>query len=79
MGMRIDLASFGMTPKSFVSEVQAFRRLIADPALTADDRKRAFGLIVQHATLLNPSDAGYAGAGVALKLALCSWLDSQPH
>jgi hypothetical protein len=55
------------------------RQLVADPALTPDDKKRAFGLIVQHATLLNPLDRGYEGAGVALKQALCSWLDSQLH
>jgi len=79
MGMRADFAAFGITPKSFVYEVQAFRVLVADPALTADDKKRLYGLIVQHATMLNPLDAGYEGAGVALKLALCSWLDSQPH
>ena len=79
MGMRIDFATFGVTPKSFVSEVQAFRQLVADPALTPDDKKRAYGLIVEHATMLKPTDAGYEGAGVALKLALCSWLDSQPH
>jgi hypothetical protein len=34
---------------------------------------------VQHATLLNPHDRGYEGAGVALKQALCSWLDAQTH
>ncbi len=79
MGMRADFAAFGITPKSFVSEVQAFRLRVVDPALTADDRKRLYWLIVQHATMLNPLDAGYEGAGVALKLALCSWLDSQPH
>lgn len=36
------------------------------------------GLIVNHAATLDPADAGFAGAGVALKEALCSWLDAQP-
>jgi hypothetical protein len=79
MGMRVDFNAYGVTPQTFVSEVMAFRQLVADPALTPDDKKRAYGLIVQHATLLNPLDRGYEGAGVALKQALCSWLDSQPH
>jgi hypothetical protein len=77
MGARIDFALFGVTPKSFVSEVQEFRQLVANPALTPDDKKRAYGQIVRHATMLNPLDQGYEGAGVALKLALCTWLDSQ--
>lgn len=79
MGMRADFALFGVTPKSFVTEVQEFRLLVADPALTPDDKRRAYGLIVKHATMLNPLDAGYEGAGVALKLALCTWLDWQTH
>ena len=79
MGMRADFAAFGITPKSFVSEVQEFRLLVTDPAQTAADKKRAYGLIVAHATMLDPRDPGYEGAGVAFKHALCSWLDSQLH
>jgi len=79
MGTRVDFVGYGVTPQDFVSEVLAFRQLVADPALTAEDKKRAYGLIVQHATLLNPLDQGYEGAGVALKQALCSWLDAQIH
>jgi len=79
MGMRVDCTVRGITPQTFVAEVLAFRQLVADPALSTDDKKRAYGLIVQHATLLNPQDRGYEGAGVALKHALCSWLDVQPH
>ena len=59
----------------FVAEVQAFRRSIHDPALSAADRRRAYDLIVHHAALLDPRDSGFAGAGVALKEALCAWLD----
>jgi hypothetical protein len=77
MGTRIDFALFGVTPKTFVSEVLEFRQLVANPALTPDDKKRAYCLIVKHATMLNPLDAGYEGAGVALKQAACTWLDSQ--
>jgi hypothetical protein len=79
MDMPVALVCSGVTPKSFVSEVQEFRQWVANPALTADDRKRAYCLIVRHATMLNPMDTGYEGAGVALKQALCSWLDSQTH
>jgi hypothetical protein len=79
MGIRIDFTACGVTPQSFVSEVLAFRQWVADPALTPDDKKRAYGLIVQHASQLNPHDLGYEGAGVALKQALCSWLDATTH
>ncbi len=79
MGTRVDFVACGVTPQSFVSEVLAFRQLVANPALTPHDKKRAYGLIVQHATLLNPLDKGYEGAGIALKQALCIWLDSLPH
>ena len=68
----------GLTPAGFLSEVQDFRESVADPALTLAEKKRALGLIVNHAATLDPSDAGFASAGVALKEALCSWLDAQP-
>jgi hypothetical protein len=79
MGMQTDSSRFDVTPNSFVSEVQDFRSVVTDPALTADEKKRAYGVIVKHAAMLDPRDAGYEGAGIALKLALCTWLDSQPH
>ena len=65
------------TPAGFLSEVQEFRQSVGDPALTLAEKKRALGLIVTHAAALDPADAGFAGAGVALKEALCSWLDAQ--
>lgn len=79
MGMRTDSDPFGITPNSFASEVQQFRDFVANPALTAEEKKRAYGLIVKHAALVDPRDPGYDGAGIALKAALCTWLDSQPH
>ena len=79
MAMHADFARFDITPNSFCSEVQEFRAFVTNPALSADDRKRAYGLIVKHATMLNPREAGYEDAGIALKAALCTWLDSQPH
>jgi hypothetical protein len=63
---------------SFVSEVEEFRVAIADPSVTFDAKKRAYGTIVVHAALLDPKDEGFWGAGVALKSALCAWLDYQP-
>ncbi len=59
----------------FVSEADAFRRAIRDPALTPEERRRAFDRIVHHAARLDPRDAAFARAGVALKEALCAWLD----
>lgn len=79
MGMQTGSSRFGITPNGFVSEVQDFRSVVTDPALTAAEKKKAYGVIVQHAAMLDPREAGYEGAGIALKLALCTWLDSQPH
>lgn len=68
----------GITPAGFLSEVKEFRESVGDPALTLAEKKRALGLIVEHAGALDPADAGFASAGVALKEAVCSWLDAQP-
>ena len=67
-----------LTPKAFLSEVGEFREAIADPRLTAEEKRHALGLIVEHAATLNPADPGYEVAGVALKEALCAWLDFDP-
>jgi hypothetical protein len=77
--MDVEFPRFGVTPKSFVSEVRAFCAFVAEPGPTQDDKRRAYIVIVKHATMLNPRDAGYECAGVALKEALSSWLESQPH
>jgi hypothetical protein len=58
------------------SEVQDFRGFVADPAPTLAEKKRAPG--ASSIATLDPSDAGFASAGVALKEAVCSWLDAQP-
>ena len=68
----------GLTPAAFLSEVQEFRATVGDPALTLAEKRRALCVIVEHAATLDPADAGFASAGVALKDALCSWLDAQP-
>ena len=67
-----------VTPAAFVSEVQEFRETVGDSSLTLAEKRRALGVIVEHAATLDPADAGFASAGVALKEALCSWLDAQP-
>ncbi|HEY2968134.1 MAG TPA: hypothetical protein VGK75_07165 [Casimicrobiaceae bacterium] len=78
MAMTIQAVETSLVPNRFVSEVEEFREMIADPSLTLDEKKRAYGLIVKHAALLDPEDAGFWRAGVALKVALCAWLDFQP-
>ena len=68
----------GVTAAAFVSEVQEFREAVGDSSLTLEEIRHALGVIVEHAATLDPADAGFASAGVALKEALCSWLDAQP-
>ena len=68
-------SAYGLTPDHFLSEVQDFRETIANPALTAEEKKRAYGLIVHHAATIDPRALGFESAGVALKEALCMWLD----
>ena len=79
MDIKGNRADHDMTPGNFVSEVQEFRAYCASAAPSAAEKRQAYGLIVQHATMLNPLDRGYEGAGIALKVALCTWLDSLPH
>ena len=76
--MTIDAVETRLAPDTFVSEVEEFRETIADPSLSLEEKKRAYGLIVKHAALLDPEDAGFWRAGVALKVALCAWLEFQP-
>jgi hypothetical protein len=66
-----------LTPTSLVSEVQEFRAAVANPQRSADEIRRAYGLIVNHAGNLNPQAPGFEWAGVALKEAVCMWLDSK--
>jgi hypothetical protein len=74
-----DNALHGLTPNHFLSEVRDFRDTMADPTLSADAKRRAYGVIINHAAALNPHDVGFENAGVALKEALCMWLDYQPE
>ena len=78
MALRLTRAEQVLTPGTFVSEVEAFQKTLADPAVSGYYKARAYALIVRHAALLNPRDTGFERAGVALKCALCAWLDSQP-
>jgi hypothetical protein len=66
-----------LTPTSLVSEVQEFRAAVSNPQRSADEIRRAYGLIVNHAGNLNPHAPGFEWAGVALKEAACLWLDSK--
>jgi hypothetical protein len=75
MRMHCDVAD--ISPDAFLSEVQVFRASVGDPSLPLAEKRRALGQIVEHAASLDPADAGFASAGVALKEALCSWLDVQ--
>jgi hypothetical protein len=76
--MPVHLAETGLAPSQFVSEVDEFRERIADPSVTSDEKKLAYDRIIAHAALLDPQDVGFWRAGVALKNALCAWLDYGP-
>jgi hypothetical protein len=65
----------GLTSIDFQSEVQAFRATVANPALTQDDKRRAYAVIVHHAALFDQRDAGFANVGMALHDACRMWLD----
>jgi hypothetical protein len=67
-------ANRALTPTCFVSEAQEFKLVMRNSLLDANERKRALCLLVNHAGMLKPGDAGFEGAGVALKDALCAWL-----
>lgn len=67
-----------VSPSGFLSEVAQFRETVADPAVPATEKARAYSDIVRHATRLDPLERGFEWAGVALKEALCLWLDARP-
>ena len=66
----------GIAAANFVSEVEEFRAAIADPAVDFAVKQHAWDTIVRHAAHLDPQDAGFWRAGVALKDAVCAWLDA---
>ncbi|HVO90115.1 MAG TPA: hypothetical protein VMV45_16360 [Casimicrobiaceae bacterium] len=63
------------TPREFVCEVDRFRDLLRDEQTPLASKEVAWSRIVRHAAELDAHDAGFAGAGLALKDALCAWLD----
>jgi hypothetical protein len=63
-----------LTPSCFVSEAREFQLAMRNPLLGTTEKKRALCLLVNHAGMLKPGEAGFECAGVALKDALCAWL-----
>jgi len=78
MGTVIQTQGIGFASGQFVSEVEDFRAAIDDPTVNFDAKKRAYDAILRHAAMLDPQEAGFWRAGVALKNALCAWLDFRP-
>ena len=78
MGMGVHKLNVGIAAGQFVSEVDHFRAAVADPAINFDVKKQAYDTILRHAAMLDPEDVGFWRAGVALKNALCAWLDFRP-
>jgi hypothetical protein len=64
-----------VTPGAFVCEVEHFRVTAADPAIALPIKARAWQAIIRHASMLDVRAPGFERAGVALKEALCVWLD----
>ena len=50
---------------------------MADPGVTREEKRRAYGLIVHHAAMVDPLDNGFANVGLALRDACLLWLDSE--
>ena len=78
MGMAVNMVKISLAAGTFVAEVEEFRQTIDDPAIDVDAKRRAYDTILRHATLLDPHEPGFWRAGVALKAALCAWLDFWP-
>jgi ABC-type nitrate/sulfonate/bicarbonate transport system substrate-binding protein len=74
MSTWLDPEDCAVTPAEFLAEVARFQEALADAEATLDDKAHAYALIVRHAARLDPHDAGFERAGVALKAALCAWL-----
>jgi hypothetical protein len=68
------IANQTLSPSRFVSEAQEFQLVMRNTAIDANERRRALCLLVNHAGMLKPGEAGFEGAGVALKDALSAWL-----
>jgi hypothetical protein len=66
-----------LTPTT-LSEVRDFRDAMANLTFSADAKKRAYGVIINHAAALNPHDVGFENAGVALRKHL-HVVDYQPE
>ena len=78
MALLLSEPDHALTPNAFVSEVAEFQEALADPAIADSEKAQAYAAIVRHAASLDPHDAGFERAGVALKEALCAWLCCQP-
>jgi hypothetical protein len=77
MGMQQSATGSSATYQ-FLSEVHQFRTVAVDPAVSDADKRNAYVQIVSHAAALDPHDVGFERVGVALKEALCMWLDCRP-
>jgi hypothetical protein len=75
MEMRARMEGSAVAAGQFISEVESFRDAIDDPTIAFADKKDAYDTILRHASQLDPHDAAFWRAGVALKDALCAWLD----
>lgn len=63
---------------AFVCEVERFRATVTNPSVPVPEKARAWDVIVRQAAMLDPRETGFERAGVALKEALCLWLDVRP-
>lgn len=75
---KVELESHHLSPQAFVAEVADFRDVVADPSRDLANKQAAWREVVLHAGMLDPQAAGFEGAGIALKEALCLWLDVRP-
>ena len=72
---QVELQPNHLSAKAFVAEVEDFREVVCDVTRGLADKEAAWHEVVQHAGLLDPQASGFESAGLALKEALCLWLD----
>jgi len=71
----VGVAAEPVTADLFAWEVDRFQAIVGNPAVPIAEKALAWYGIVSVASRLDSTEIGFARAGVALKHALCLWLE----